>query len=118
MIYINNISHSLNNDFLKLFLTKCLKKPKNTSNLYYSYKNLGKNIDTGTIKIMMKSRIISAHQNGVTPLKIVPAFTFFNTALKTNTFIPTGGVIKLISVTTTTTMPNQTRSKPKLATSG
>ena len=70
------------------------------------------------MSVTSNSLMISAHQKGVTPLNIVLAGTSFNTALRTNTFIPTGGVIKLISVTTTTTIPNHTMSKPRLCTNG
>ena len=49
----------------------------------------------------------SAIQKGVTPRKIVPRETSGNTLRKTKTFNPTGGVIKLISVTTTTITANQ-----------
>ena len=51
---------------------------------------------------------MSTTQNGVTPLKIVAVVTLPTTPLRTKTFNPIGGVIRLISVTTTTMMPNQT----------
>lgn len=54
--------------------------------------------------------MMSANQKGVTPLNMVPVLTSFSTPLSTNTFSPTGGVIRLISVTTTTTIPNHIRS--------
>ena len=63
-------------------------------------------------------RIISTIQKGVTPLKIVAVETSPITPLSTKTFKPTGGVIRLISVTTTTIIPNQIGSKPKLVTKG
>ncbi|APE44520.1 hypothetical protein BOO69_14675 [Sulfitobacter alexandrii] len=47
----------------------------------------------------------------MTPRKIVPVDTSPTTPLSTKTFSPTGGVIRLISVTTTTMMPNHTGSK-------
>ena len=62
--------------------------------------------------------MISAAQKGVTPLKIVDTETSLTTPLRTNTFKPIGGVIKLISVTTTTKIPNQIRSKPNSCTKG
>ena len=62
--------------------------------------------------------MISATQNGVTPLKIVDTETSLTTPLSTKTFKPIGGVIKLISVTTTTKIPNQIRSKPNCCTKG
>jgi len=55
---------------------------------------------------------MSAHQKGVTPLKIVETETSLTTPFKTKTFNHIGGVIKLISVTTTTRIPNQIRSNP------
>ena len=55
---------------------------------------------------------MSAHQKGVTPLNIVETDTSLTTPFKTNTFYPIGGVIKLISVTTTTRMLNQIKSNP------
>ena len=69
-------------------------------------------------KTIRARRNISTTQKGVTPLKIVPVETSTTTPLSTKTFRPTGGVINEISVTTTTTMPNQTGLKPRLVTSG
>ena len=50
---------------------------------------------------------MSAIQNGVTPRKIVPSSTSRSTARSTKTLRPTGGVIRLISVTTSTMIANQ-----------
>ena len=50
---------------------------------------------------------MSTIQNGVTPLKMVASRTSGSMPLRTKTLSPTGGVIRLISVTTTITMPNQ-----------
>ena len=59
------------------------------------------------------SRTKSAQKNGPMPLKMVQRDTSGIIVFNTNTFIPTGGVIRLISVTMMTTMPNQIRSNPK-----
>ena len=61
---------------------------------------------------------MSATQNGVTPRKTVPVETSGTTPLSTKTLSPTGGVMRLISVTTTTMMPNHTGSYPRPTTSG
>ena len=60
----------------------------------------------------------SAIQKGVTPLKIVEVLTSGKTPRNTKTLRPTGGVIKLISVITTTKIPNQTGSNPSSLTNG
>jgi hypothetical protein len=79
---------------------------------------LGKNRVIAGKNTSIIKRIISIIQNGVTPLKIVPVFTSGKTVLITKIFIPTGGVIRLISVTTTTIIPNQTGSRFSPLTTG
>ena len=80
----------------------------------YRYNNSGnQRVKAGRI-INNASLIISAHQNGVTPRNTVALLRSFTMPVKTNTFMPTGGVIKLISVATTTIIPNQIGSIPKL----
>ena len=74
----------------------------------------GKNKASDGIEAIRINLKISTTQKGVTPLKIVPTETSFITPFRTKTFNPIGGVIKLISVTTTTKIPNQIKSKPKL----
>ena len=78
----------------------------------------GKNSARGGMKAISPSLKISTIQKGVTPLNIVETGTSLITPFKTKTFNPMGGVIKLISVTTTTKIPNQIRSKPKVCTNG
>ena len=78
----------------------------------------GKNSARDGIKAISPNLMISTIQKGVTPLNIVETGTSLITPFKTKTFNPMGGVIKLISVTTTTKIPNQIRSKPKVCTSG
>ena len=78
----------------------------------------GKNRERAGIVVSNINLIISATQKGVTPLKIVETETSRMTPFKTNTLRPIGGVIKLISVTTTTNMPNHIRSKPNWWTKG
>ena len=73
------------------------------------------NAGTNAISASLK---ISTTQKGVTPLKIVKTDTSLITPFRTKTFKPIGGVIKLISVTTTTKIPNQIRSKPNDCTNG
>ena len=53
-----------------------------------------------------------ASQNGQMPLKMVPIGTSFATLLTTKTLTPTGGEIRPISNTITTTTPNQIGSNP------
>ena len=64
------------------------------------------------------SLIRSAIKNGTMPLKMETRGTSGSIDFMTNTFKPMGGVIRLISVTTTTKMPNQTGSNPSDTTSG
>ena len=78
----------------------------------------GKNSARDGIKAINPSLMISTIQKGVTPLNIVETGTSLITPFKTKTFNPMGGVIKLISVTTTTKIPNQIRSKPSVCTNG
>ena len=54
----------------------------------------------------MRNRSIT--KNGMTPRKMVPVDTSGRTLRSTKTLRPTGGVSRLISTTTTITMPNQT----------
>ena len=58
----------------------------------------------------MPSRTTSATMKGMTPRNTVWVGTSGSTLRSTKTLSPTGGVIMLISVTTTTMMPNQIRS--------
>ena len=55
---------------------------------------------------------------GTTPRQIVVVGTCGITLESTKMFMPTGGVIRLISITHTTRMPNHTGSKPSEVTSG
>ena len=71
----------------------------------------GKNKASDGIEAIRINLKISTTQKGVTPLNIVPTETSFITPFRTKTFNPIGGVIKLISVTTTTKIPNQIKSK-------
>ena len=53
---------------------------------------------------------MSTHQKGVTPLNTVVVFTSLRTPLSTNTFNPTGGVIKAHSIISVKIIPNQIKS--------
>ena len=56
--------------------------------------------------------------NGMTPRKTVPVVTSGSSVLRTNRFMPTGGLMSPISTTQTMMMPNQTGSKPRCTTTG
>ena len=58
------------------------------------------------------NRRMSAIQKGVTPRKIVPVHASPTTPFGSKTFSPTGGGMRLIPVTTTTTTPNQIGTIP------
>ena len=73
---------------------------------------------TEKTKIIMAKRTRSAKKNGAIPLKICCKGTSGNIDFIINTLRPIGGVIKLISTTMTSTIPNQIRSKPKASTTG
>jgi len=79
---------------------------------------LGSHKDRLGIRTITAKRNKSAIQKGVTPLKILEVVTSGKTPRKTKTFRPTGGVIKLISVITTTKIPNQIGSNPSSLTKG
>src|SRR4030095_9835615 len=66
----------------------------------------------------MQSLTTSATMNGSTPWNTVRVGTCGNSALMTNRFIPTGGLISPISTTTTIKIPNQIGSRPRCTTSG
>src|SRR5258706_180938 len=58
-------------------------------------------------------RMQSAAMNGITPWKMVRVGTCGRSVLSTNRFMPTGGLIRPISTTTTIRMPNQIGSTPR-----
>ena len=61
---------------------------------------------------------MSAHMNGRTPLNTVPVETWGSRVLRTNMFIPTGGLIRPISTTQTMMIPNQIGSNPRCTITG
>src|SRR3546814_2947213 len=54
----------------------------------------------------------SDHRKGSMPANITPVGTSRSMPLSTKTFMPTGGVMRLISVITTTRIPNQIKISP------
>ena len=66
------------------------------------------------MKTISSRRTISATKKGLMPAKMPQSDISGMIVFSTNTFIPMGGVIRLISVTMMTTMPNQIRSNPRL----
>lgn len=78
----------------------------------------GSNSEIASASANSINRRMSEIQKGVTPLKIVLIDTSLSTSFNTKTFKSIGGVIKLISVATTTSVPNHTRLKPRPSTSG
>src|SRR5690606_18351772 len=67
---------------------------------------------------MTVMRTMSATMKGITPRKTVPVDTDGNRVFRTKRFIPTGGLMRPISTTTTIRMPNQTGSNPSCRMTG
>ncbi len=63
-------------------------------------------------------RRMSAATKGITPRQMAVVGTSGSTLDSTKMFMPIGGVMRLISITHTTMMPNHTGSKPSEVTSG
>src|SRR3546814_18712563 len=63
-------------------------------------------------KTSRASRMTSDHRKGRMPANITPVGTSRSMPLSTKTFMPTGGVMRLISVIKTTRIPNQIKISP------
>ena len=66
----------------------------------------------------MARRRQSTATNGMTPRKMVRVGTCGSSVFNTKRFMPTGGLMRPISTTTTISTPNQTGSSPRWTMSG
>ena len=68
--------------------------------------------------VRMARRTQSMTTNGITPRKMVRVGTCGSSVFSTKRFMPTGGLMRPISTTTTIRMPNHTGSRPMCTISG
>src|SRR5204863_4796060 len=72
---------------------------------------LGRNVEMIGNATRMARRTQSTSTNGITPRKMVRVGTCGSRVLSTKRFMPTGGLMRPISTTTTMRMPNHTGSR-------
>src|ERR1044071_4480760 len=76
------------------------------------FMRLGRKVEMIGKATRMARRTQSTATNGITPRKMVRVCTCGSSVLRTKRFMPTGGLMRPISTTTTMRMPNPTGSSP------